>query len=221
MPTVIERHRAPHDRIARRAKQDTSEVHPAEVIDMIFLRRRKAPRRRERRRRLTRTPVSVGKRDRRRVFQPVWFPNKLLRWAVPSRIRGAVRSSCFFSSDAAMRSHSAHDYHNVCLADLSRARRQDVEVIGPMAFQKLPASRHWRKRNSRDGFSSIPFSPAVIGCSSSAWHRPVRQVVDLLALDAKGGLVIIEGEESAVEPGTAIDRRWSTCRSTTRPRWRN
>jgi len=103
---------------------------------------------------LTRTPVSVGA-DRRRVFQPFGFSEHAVAVGRASRIRGAVRSSCFqVTCDEEVTPLTTI---TMLAYGLSRARRQDVEVIGPMAFQKLPASRHWRERNSERWFLKHPF----------------------------------------------------------------
>jgi hypothetical protein len=61
-----------------------------------------------------------------------------------------------------------------------------------MARKKAPASRHWRESQFERWFLKHPVLPIGDRLRFIGKHRPIRRVVDLIALDAKGGLVIIE-----------------------------
>jgi hypothetical protein len=61
-----------------------------------------------------------------------------------------------------------------------------------MARKKNPASRHWRESQFERWFLRHPVLPDGDRLRFIGKHRPLHRDVDLLALDAKGGLVIIE-----------------------------
>src|SRR2546425_505534 len=77
--------------------------------------------------------------------------------------------------------------HRVANADAS----SDLHLVGRRVMAK-PKKTNWIEREFEDWFCSDPSLPngeriLVVGC-----HKPLRRVVDLIAVDQAGGLVIIE-----------------------------